>query len=419
MKLIYRVTLRLAIILIPIIASWGVIFYYTMVAEINDESDDSLVEYAEKIVRCHLSGRPMPALNNGSNNSYTIVQLDSATVVEPYMTFHDEMVYIPEQEDTEPARVLTTVFMDSEERQYRLQVAMPTFERDDLIRAIFWYIVVLYFLLLITILVTTTIIFYNNIKPLYRLLAWFDSYIPGKKQEPAPDSTVVEFHKLALAAQRAVDRAELYLEQQKQFIGNASHELQTPLAVIGNRIEWLIDSTALQEEQYVELSKIRHTLSGMVRLNRTLLLLTKIDNGLFPEVSQVDISGLLRNELEMLVEVYDYKNIDSKVDAPDFFFININESLAKILIGNLVKNAYVHSAPGTSLNIVLDKRHFAVSNSGDAPLDEKYIFNRFYHKGAQNSTGLGLALVKSICRYYNFKVYYSYGNGMHSFVVEW
>ena len=148
MKLIYHITLRLALILLPVITLWAVVFYYTMVGEINDESDDSLVEYAEIVIRRHLAGEPLPALNNGSNNSYTIVPLPQGETVEPYMTFHDEMVYIPEQRDTEPARVLTTVYMDDDERMYRLTVAMPTFERDDLLSAIFWYTLVLYILLL-------------------------------------------------------------------------------------------------------------------------------------------------------------------------------------------------------------------------------------------------------------------------------
>lgn len=111
MKLIYRITLRLALVLLPVIALWAYIFYNTMVGEINDESDDSLVEFADIVIRRHLVGEPLPQLNSGSNNSYTIVPLPEGETVEPYMTFHDEMVYIPEQRETEPARVLTTVYM--------------------------------------------------------------------------------------------------------------------------------------------------------------------------------------------------------------------------------------------------------------------------------------------------------------------
>ena len=169
MKLIYRITLRLALVLLPVMALWAYIFYNTMVGEINDESDDSLVEFADIVIRRHLVGEPLPQLNSGSNNSYTIVPLPEGETVEPYMTFHDEMVYIPEQRETEPARVLTTVYMGDDDRIYKLTVAMPTFERNDLLSAIFWYTLVLYVILIITIIVATTLIVYRSMCPLYYL----------------------------------------------------------------------------------------------------------------------------------------------------------------------------------------------------------------------------------------------------------
>lgn len=419
MKLIYKVTLRLALILLPIITLWAVIFYYTMVEEINDEADDSLVEYAETIIRRQLVGYPLPLPGNGSNNSYTIEPLDSGVQVEPYMTFHDEMVYIPEQKDTEPARVLTTVFMDDNDIMYKLQVAMPTFERDDLRSAIFWYVLVLYALLLLVILLATSAIFYRSMGPLYKLLRWFDRYTPGKRPSAVPECDVIEFQKLGQAAFLAVNRAEEYSEQQKQFIGNASHELQTPLAVIGNRIEWLVDNTALNEEQYAELSKIQRTLGRLVRMNRTLLLLTKIDNGQFPEVGDVDIAALVNREIGLYDEIYSHKEVKSNVQVCGHCVVSMNESLADTLVGNLLKNAYLHSSEGATVSVQVDAGKIVVSNSGDAPLDAERVFNRFYHGGKSGSTGLGLALVNSICKYYNFKVGYRFEDNQHRFTVEW
>lgn len=419
MKLIYKVTLRLALILLPIITLWAVIFYYTMVEEINDEADDSLVEYAETIIRRQLVGYPLPLPGNGSNNSYTIEPIDSGVQVEPYMTFHDEMVYIPEQKDTEPARVLTTVFMDGSDIMYRLQVAMPTFERDDLRSAIFWYVLVLYALLLLVILLATSAIFYRSMGPLYKLLRWFDRYTPGKRPSAVPECDVIEFQKLGQAAFLAVNRAEEYSEQQKQFIGNASHELQTPLAVIGNRIEWLVDNTALNEEQYAELSKIQRTLGRLVRMNRTLLLLTKIDNGQFPEVADVDVAALVNREIGLYDEIYSHKEVKSNVQVCGHCVVSMNEALADTLVGNLLKNAYLHSPEGATVSVQVDAGRIVVSNSGDAPLDAERVFNRFYHGGKSGSTGLGLALVNSICKYYNFKVGYRFEDNQHRFTVEW
>lgn len=417
MKLIYRITLRLALVLLPIIALWAYIFYNTMVGEINDESDDSLVEFADIVIRRHLVGEPLPQLNSGSNNSYTIVPLPEGETVEPYMTFHDEMVYIPEQRETEPARVLTTVYMGDDDMMYKLTVAMPTFERNDLLSAILWYTLVLYVILIVTIIVTTTLIVYSSMRPLYYLLGWLDRYIPGRRPERLPSSNVVEFDKLNNAAQTTLDRIEEQFELQKQFIGNASHELQTPLAIIGNRIEWIIDNTQLSEEQFAELAKIQNSLSRLVRLNRTLLLLTKIDNGQFPELADIDIAALVRGELEIYTELYSHRSITASSTIADRCIVRMNDSLANTLITNLLKNAFVHSADGAQVTVTLTTDRLIVANSGDEPLDETQIFERFYHSGKSGSTGLGLPLVNSICRYYGFEKGYSYKDGEHRFTV--
>lgn len=417
MKLIYHITLRLSLVLLPVIALWAFIFYYTMVGEINDESDDSLVEYADIVIRRHLAGEPLPQLNSGSNNSYTIVPLPEDETVEPYMTFHDEMVYIPEQRETEPARVLTTIYMDKDDRMYKLTVAMPTFERDDLLSAIFWYTLLLYIILIITIIIATTLIVYRSMRPLYFLLGWLDRYTPGKYPERLPSSNIVEFDKLNNSAQTTLDRIEEQFELQKQFIGNASHELQTPLAVIGNRIEWLVDNTQLSEEQYAELAKMQHSLNRLVRLNRTLLLLTKIDNGQFPELSNVDVAALVRGELEIYTDLYSYRSITTEVAIPNSCIVRMNESLANTLVTNLLKNAFVHSTDGAQVVVTLTEDRLVVSNDGAEPLDATQIFERFYHCGKSGSTGLGLPLVNSICRYYGFGKSYDYKDGQHTFTV--
>lgn len=419
MKLIYRIALRLSMVLLPLLTLWAVIFYYAMVDEINDESDDSLVEYAETIIRRQLAGRPLPEQNNGSNNSYSIVPLGAGVTVEPYMTFHDEMVYIPEQQDTEPARVLTTVFTDDDDMMYRLTVAMPTFERDDLLVAVFWHILALYVVLLLTVLLVTTLVFHRSMRPLYALLGWFERYVPGCPVDPVPHSDVPEFHRLGTAADRAVRRAEEYFDRQKQFIGNASHELQTPLAVIGNRIEWLADNTALTEEQFAELSKMRTSLSGLVRLNKTLLLLTKIDNGQIPDTVDVDISAVIRREADTYSEIYAHRQITCTLDLTGVFTVSMNESLADVLVGNLIKNAFRHSPDGATVSVTLHDNILTVSNDGAEKLDSERIFDRFYHSGSSGATGLGLALVSSIGRYYKLRIGYEFRDGRHLFTVSW
>lgn len=401
-------------------ALWAALFYFAMVNEINDETDDVLGDYAELVMRRALAGKPLPAPNNGSNNSYSVTPVDEKYLAEnPAITFYDETVYIPEKEETEPARVLKTVFCDAEGQYYEIKVATPTFERTDLLETIAYYIIGLYIVLMLTIFAVVSLVYYYNMRPLYRLLEWFDKYRPGTNSEPLPDSSsVVEFRKLSMAAQQAVERAEYYFEQQKQFIGNASHELQTPLAIIGTRIEWLVNNTALDEQQLEELLKIQRSLSRLVRLNRTLLLLSKIENGQFPEATETDLAAIIRENAETYGDIYEERNIVCDTQLPESFTVHMNESLATTLTNNLLKNSYLHNIQDGKVMVTATGRELTIANSGHRALDASQIFERFYHEGNPESTGLGLALVSSICRYYNIEVGYSFEEGMHRFTLK-
>ncbi|MCP9611892.1 sensor histidine kinase [Coprobacter tertius] len=422
MKLIYRVALRLSVVLLPLIALWAVLFYFTMIEEINDEADDSLEDYSELIIIRMLAGRELPSLNNGSNNSYSITPVNKAYAdSHPHIDYYDAEVYIPEKEETEPARILTTIFMDNQGVYYELKVATPTFEKDDLLRAILYWIVILYFLLLIVIIGVTLWVFHRSMRPLYDLLHWLDSYMPGKKNTLIPDNTrIPEFRKLNAAAQQAVDRSEELFEQQKQFIGNASHELQTPLAVLGNRLEWLLDNTELTEEQMNELFKMQRTLSHIIKLNKTLLFLSKIENGQFPENDDIDIASMIGNQIEVYDEIYASRKIVCETDISGSFIVKMNESLGTTLVTNLIKNAYVHTPEGGNIKITVNNRTLSIENDGNYALDAERIFDRFYQGNKkEGSTGLGLSLVNSVVRYYGLHIEYRFSRGRHCFTVVW
>ena len=136
MKLIYRIALRLSAVLIPLMALWATLFYFMTVDEINDEADDALADYSELIIIRMLAGRELPPLNSGSNNSYSITPIDREYAEsKSHIIYYDAEVYIPEKEETEPARILSTIFRDNDDNYYELKVAMPTFEKNDLVFA--------------------------------------------------------------------------------------------------------------------------------------------------------------------------------------------------------------------------------------------------------------------------------------------
>ena len=257
MKLIYRILIRLSLALLAVLTVWTVFFYFTMIDEINDEVDDALEDYSETIIIRSLAGKELPSKNDGSNNSYSIRPITKEEAGQhPTIEYYDADIYIKEKEETEPARVLRTIFADKDDHYFLLEVSTPSFEKEDLREAVANWILFLYIVLLVTLLTVCIWVFYRSLRPLYALLNWLDSYLPGKQHEPVPNDTrIPEFRRLNEAAAQAVERSEQLFKQQKQFIGNASHELQTPLAVCNNRIEWLLDNTELTEEQMEELFK--------------------------------------------------------------------------------------------------------------------------------------------------------------------
>ena len=419
MKLIYRVTIRLSAILLPILLLWAAVFYYSMVDEINDETDDSLEDYATMLIRRTLTNHELPGQSDGSNNTYSIELLPGGTCTGPILEFEDRQVYIPEKRETEPARTLRMSFSDADGNTWLLTVSTPTFEREDLLLAVLWHLVALYAMLVITILAVTSIVFNYSMQPLYRLLRWLDGYSLGNGVEDLPMCThIEEFRILTESARSTIARAEENFERQKQFIGNASHELQTPLAVLGTRIEWMIDNTPLTEEQFAELTKMRQSLHRLSRLNRTLLLISKIENSQFNEVHDVDIVELIDNELEIYNEIYAGKEIACSTQLPAQFIAAMDESLATTLVTNLLKNAFLYTTQGGTIRISIDNERLTVENSGTEPLDATRLFDRFYTGGANGSTGLGLALVKSIAEFYKFNLDYTYKGGMHCFAVK-
>ena len=421
MKLFHLVLWRISLALIVVLTVWAGFFYMAVVEEVNDEVDDTLEDYSEGLIIRALSGEDMPTASNGSNNQYYLYEVsESYAASHPQITYRDEMVFITEKSETEPARVLITIFRTEDERYMELVVYTPTIEKLDLLRAILGWIIFLYVLLLLIILSINIWVFRKNMKPLYVLLKWLDTSQLGKKNEPLENTTkITEFRKLNAATMAFAERGEKLFEQQKTFIGNASHEMQTPLAICRNRLEMLMEDETLTEHQLNELRKTHQTLENLTRMNRSLLLLCKIENGQFVDTRSVCLNDILAHYLDDYKEVYAYRNITVTVTTDSSFCVEMNDSLVSVLVTNLLKNSFVHNIDGGFIYIKITANTFEISNTGEKPLDRERIFERFYQgQKKEGSTGLGLALVDSICKANHLKIDYTYVENRHIFTIS-
>lgn len=422
MKLISHVTLRLSIAITVIMSAWAVLFYLAMIDEINDETDDSLEDYSEAIIIRALAGEKLPSKNNGSNNQYYMTRVDDQYAqTHPSIEYSDEMVYIEEKRETEPARILKTIFQNDRDEHFLLVVMTPTIEKRDLKHSIFIWMSILYATLLIIIIVLNICVFYYSMKPLYRLLGWLRDYHVGQRNKPLDNkNSITEFRTLYDATNLFAARNEKLFEQQKRFIGNASHELQTPLAICRNRLEMMMEDESVSERQLEELAKTHHTLEHITKLNKSLLLLSKIENEQFPETRPVCLNDILTRYLEDYKEVYDYRDITVEVNEEQRLTFQMNEMLATTLVTNLLKNAFVHNVDGGRICIMFTKDTFRICNTGSPhPLDERKIFEPFFKGSKQEgSTGLGLSLVDGICKLSGLAVSYAFQDDMHCFCIR-
>lgn len=242
----------------------------------------------------------------------------------------------------------------------------------------------------------------------------------GHHQPLNEDTGVKEFNELNRELNAIMSATIHSYNIQKEFTENASHELQTPLAIVLNKIENLMQDEHLTEHQAIEMQDMQQELLHMSRLSRSLLLLSKIDNQQYTIGQPVNIKDKMEETLPQLKAIAGNITITTDYQQPDLK-VACNTELLRSLITNLVVNAVRHNRAGGDIVITIAGNCLTVSNPSDeaAPLDASHIFSRFY-RSRQNmkGNGLGLAIVKSICDFHQWTVTYSYRNQRHIFEVR-
>ncbi|WP_337941170.1 HAMP domain-containing sensor histidine kinase [Parabacteroides sp.] len=419
MKLIHYTFRNLSIPLLIILTAWACCFYFVIMHEIDDETNDSLENYKEIIIKTVLADSTLLHDHVDIMTKYYIREVPESEADLDKDEFFDSTTYIEIEMEDEPVRVLRTWFMTADRKYYELTIETSTLEKEDMAEAIFVSIIILYVSLLCCILLVSHFVFKSSFRTLYTLVKWLKEYRPGKQQAPLVNQTKVEeFKILNQAIQTATNRSTEMYNQQKQFVENASHELQTPLAICMNKLELLSENPDCTEEQLSEIAGINHTLRGIIKMNKSLLLLSRIDNKQFPDTSEIDFNKLINKYLPDFEDMYEYKNIHVTYTETSTLIYTMNESLASTLLSNLLKNAFIHNIESGSIAISVTGRTLTISNSSESTgLNEATLFNRFEkqtHK--KESTGLGLAIVKSIISIYGIDIKYEY-NGLHKFIL--
>lgn len=231
------------------------------------------------------------------------------------------------------------------------------------------------------------------------------------------NTDVSEFEELNQSLSKLIEHNISVYKTQKEFTENASHELQTPLAILKNKLDLLLQNEDLTEKQYQIAEDMNRALSRSSRINKNLLLLSKIENNQFDN-SEISLDELLNQSMAILQEHFEQKNIAVHSDISPQVKVNGNITLTEILINNLILNAIRHTPANGSINIKLTSSVFEVSNSGSQKLNADLLFKRFSRFSKDNNgSGLGLAIVKEICKSQNWNIDYKFEKNYHTFSI--
>lgn len=326
-----------------------------------------------------------------------------------YNTFENEM---------DRFRVLATTIR-IQGKPYSLTISTNVEEADKTLYAIAFVTFFFFVFLVVGFVVLNKRIAKKSWKPFYSTLNKLKQFDLNKDQHFYPEqSNIEEFEELNSELTKLIERNTSAFNQQKRFAENASHELQTPLAILKIKMDLLLQNNVLSEKEAETIETIHTSLSRISRINKNLLLLAKIENHQFAEEMPVNVPDLLSENLEILADYIQNKGMKIRLTTVPCS-VTCNQTLLEVLINNLIINAIRHGNEQDTIHVNLENRHLTISNKGNTSLDPDRLFVRFGISSAETTnSGLGLALSKEICDRYNWKLSYTFENNLHQFSIE-
>ena len=321
--------------------------------------------------------------------------------------------------DVDRFRGLSTVIYINQ-KPYRIVTETNVEEIRDTIGylttiTIFFFILMVVGLLLLTKKLSLTIW-----KPFYKTLEKLKIFNLNSQEKIEFEPTdVKEFKELNEGLTKMIHHSVSTYQSQKEFTENASHELQTPIAILKNKLDILLQDSDLTEKQYNVVEEMNRTLMRSSRINKNLLLLAKIENNQFEMSELISLDVLLLQSIEILQEHFDQKNIKISKEIISTVQINGNKSLMEALINNLLLNAIRYTPHEGTVRISLSESEFFIANSGGNSLNSDQLFKRFSKLSSDNEgSGLGLSIVQKICEFHKLEIQYKYQDNYHIFSIQ-
>ena len=404
---------------------FSILFYLVLSWNVLQNVDEVL--YNRKVnLLAYLEENPeAPFKDDNPLDDFTFYPIEEAAFQKGEENYTDTLIYEPVDDELDEYRKLTA-FVKLQGEHYRLEIVKPHLEAGEMISTIAITLGGLLLGLALSFYLSQRIISKKIWKPFFEMLEKLRHFRLDKQQLPElSPSRIDEFRMLNEAVIELARKNMEVFESQKQFIENASHEMQTPLSVIQSRLEALIGQAELTQEQAEIVEGIIESTQRLKKLNKTLLLLSKIENRQFLLAEQIDINNIISQSMEYYEEQKASLNISVKTETQDHLVVHGNVMLTEILIQNLLKNAFLHNKENGMVNIQTKEKKLMIANTGDEKqgkgtvLEKDKLFSRFYKQSGNPDTwGLGLAIARKIAETSGWELHYHQKDGLHVFELN-
>ncbi len=394
------------------------VFYYATQRLYIKEADDTLRLHKKEFLKYAAPKLFTADIDNWNkfNRNIKIEQGSSLSKDSIYSTsYYDSL-----DNELEPYRELRTPML-IQQKPYTYIARINLVETEDLIKNIAFLFLITSVILLIGLFIITKKLSLNLWKPFYKTLEQIEEFEIDKTKQPEFAKTgIEEFNRLNSSIQKLITKNTVIYKNQKEFIENAAHELQTPLAIFQAKIDTLIQRADVSKEQSEILESLNENISRLNRLNKNLLLLSKMEHDIYNSKQNISLASCVKKNIDFFTEQAKAKHLTIEIDAEKDFEIKSNPILADVLISNLFLNTIKHNIEGGNIFISINENSLSFCNSGQpVSLNKEHIFTRFSKSNSSDEgTGLGLSIVKKITGINNWKVAYSYENKQHSFTVH-
>jgi signal transduction histidine kinase len=416
MKLLAQTNRRYLRIAVAVLLAGGAALFLGVRSLFNYFADERLAQLQEEIALYEVSLDTLPFFFQSNNERLLVRPLPSRNL--PQKQFGDTTLFNEIRHVIEPYRRLRfgAVMRGT---SYQVDLFQSAVKTEDIAKMASLLTFILIAIMLAALFLVQRRLSARLWQPFYETLDRLRGFRVAQPEPlTLPKTDTDEFIELNKALERLTEKVNLDYNALKRFTENASHEIQTPLAVIRAKLELLLQSEDLNDIQLAQLHTVQQAAGRLSRLQQALLLLVKIENDQFTTREKIDLRKLVESKLDLLEEFITAKNLKVSRDLGNVV-LELNPFLAETLIGNLLGNAVKHNLAGGWIHLDLSGKEFRISNSGNPPqIDPSQLFERFRRStNQQEGLGLGLAIVKEICENQGLTVNYTFSDGIHTVLV--